>query len=241
MKRKVLITGAAGRIGSFLIDHLPAEYELLLSDIRRPAHLGGLPFVQADIGNVEQLQALCQGVDMVVHLAAEPNEQAGWESLLPKNVIGVYNMFEAAHRAGCRRVVFASSVHTVFGYPPDVQVHTPMPVRPPNLYGATKVWGETVARVYADQKNLSIICLRFGWVVDRNDPQIRLDHPYLDLTLTYHDLTKLVIASINTGLHFGIFHGVSNNRWKRLDISDTRAQLGYEPEDDGFEIAMRRG
>lgn len=241
MKRKVLITGAAGKIGSFLIDHLPNHYELILSDIRRPADLRGWPFIEADISNIEQAQTLCRGVDTVIHLAADPNVDAVWESLLPKNIVGVYNVFEAAHQAGVRRVVFASSVHTVFGYPPDMQVHTHMPVRPPNLYGATKVWGEAIARVYADQKNLSVICLRFGWVVERDDPQIRLDHPYLDLTLTYHDLTKLVIASINTGLHFGIFHGVSNNRWKRLDISDTRAQLDYEPEDDGFEIAMRRG
>ena len=240
MKRKVLITGAAGRIGSFLTSHLPDRYDLILSDIRQPADTHGHSFVEADITEFEQIQSLCQGVDTVVHLAADSNTGAKWESLLPRNIIGAYNMFEAAHQSGCRRVVFASSINAVYGYPRDVQVHTDMPVRPPNLYGATKAWGEAVARFYADEKEISILCLRFGWVVDRDDPEIRMDHPYLDITLTYHDLTKLVVASIEADVHFGIFHGVSDNRWKRLDISDTRSILGYEPEDDGFEIAQGR-
>jgi hypothetical protein len=76
-------------------------------------------------------------------------------------------------------------------------------------------------------------------VVDRHSDHIRLDHPYLDIALTYHDLTKLVAASIEAlaDLRFGVFHGVSNNRWKRLDISDAHRLLGYEPEDDAFAIA----
>jgi nucleoside-diphosphate-sugar epimerase len=114
-----------------------------------------------------------------------------------------------------------------------------MPVRPLNLYGASKAWGEAVACFYADQKNISAICLRFGWVVERESKHIRLDHPYLDIALTYHDLARLVAASIDAPdeLRFGVFHGVSNNRWKRLDISDARRLLGYEPEDDAFAIA----
>jgi nucleoside-diphosphate-sugar epimerase len=116
-----------------------------------------------------------------------------------------------------------------------------MPVRPLNLYGASKAWGEAVACLYADQRNLSAICLRFGWVIGRENLQAHADHPWLDIVLTYHDLAKLVTASIEAPdeLRFGIFHGVSNNRWKRLDISDARKVLGYEPEDDAFELAKR--
>ena len=239
MKRKVLMTGASGRIGRFLTAHLPDRYDLVLSDIVEPADTRGFSFVKADITDFEAVLALCQGVDTVIHLAANPNMEAVWESLLPLNIEGAYHVFEAAHQAGCRRVIFASSINAVFGYPPDVQVHANMPTRPPNLYGATKVWGEAVACYYADQKNISTICLRFGWVVDRGDPSIRLDHPYLDITLTYHDLTKLIAASIDAPdeVRFGIFHGLSDNRWKRLDIRDTQSVLGYEPEDDGFAIA----
>ncbi|HET9221864.1 MAG TPA: NAD(P)-dependent oxidoreductase [Roseiflexaceae bacterium] len=239
MKRDVLITGAAGRIGSSLTRDLAGRYNLSLTDMRSPDDTGGFPFVKADIADLDAMHQLCQGVDTVVHLAADPSMEATWESLLPRNLVGLYNVFQAAHEAGCRRVIFASSVNAVFGYPKDVQVRTDMPVRPLNLYGASKAWGEAVACFYADQRALSAICLRFGWVIERDSDLIRPDHPYLDIALTYDDLTRLVIASIDAPdtLRFGVFHGVSNNRWKRLDISDARALLGYAPEDDAFAIA----
>jgi nucleoside-diphosphate-sugar epimerase len=241
MKRKVLLTGAAGRIGSFLTAHLADRYEFVLSDIKEPADLHGFPYIEADITDLEAMKGLCQGIDTVLYLAADPRMEAPWESLLPNNLIGAYTIFQAAHEAGCRRVIFASSVNAVFGYPPEVQVRTDMPVRPLNLYGASKAWGEAVACFYADQRNLSTICLRFGWVIDRESSRIQVDHPWLDIGLTYHDLAKLVVASLEAPdqLRFGIFHGVSNNRWKRLDISDARKILGYEPEDDAFVLAER--
>jgi uronate dehydrogenase len=241
MKRKVLLTGAAGRIGSFLTGYLADRYEFVLSDLKEPAELHGFPYIEADITDLEAIKGLCQGVDTVLYLAADPRMEAPWESLLPNNLIGAYTIFQAAHEAGCRRVIFASSVNAVFGYPAELQVQTDMPVRPLNLYGASKAWGEAVACFYADQRNLSAICLRFGWVTDREDSQLQADHPWLDIVLTYHDLAKLVVASLEAPdeLRFGIFHGVSNNRWKRLDISDARKVLGYEPEDDAFVLAER--
>ena len=238
-KRKVLLTGAAGRIGSFFAGHEANRYDFVLTDVRQPADAHGHPFVTADISDMEAMRRLCQGIDTVVHLAADPSTEATWESLLPRNIIGLYNVFQAAHEAQCRRMIFASSVNAVSGYPSDVQVHTNMPVRPPNLYGATKVWGEAVACFYADQRGLSSICLRFGWVISRDSKQLRPDHYLLDMALTYEDLARLVVSSIEApdDLRFGIFHGVSNNRWKRLDISDARAMLGYAPEDDSFALA----
>jgi nucleoside-diphosphate-sugar epimerase len=238
-RTKILLTGAAGRIGSFLTRHLADRYDFVLTDVRTPAETHGFPFVEADITDLAALRSLCQGVDTVVHLAADPSTQATWESLLPRNIIGVQHIFQAAQEAGCRRVIFASSVNAVSGYPHEIQVHTNMPVRPPNLYGATKAWGEAVACYYADQRGLSAICLRFGWVVSRDSEQLKAHRNLLDMVLTYEDLTRLVRASIDApdDLRFGIFHGVSNNRWKRLDISDARALLGYAPEDDAFALA----
>jgi nucleoside-diphosphate-sugar epimerase len=117
-----------------------------------------------------------------------------------------------------------------------------MPVRPGNLYGATKAWGEAVACFYADQKALSAICLRFGAVQPRDSQWINHENGLIDMILTYEDLARLVVASIEApaDLHFGIFHGVSNNRWKRLDIGDARELLGYEPVDDAFDIVAER-
>ena len=245
-KRTVLITGGAGRIGQFITNQWQSQYAITLTDIKEPAQTYGFPFVQADLSDFSAVQPLCTNMDTVVHLGADPRMEAPWESLLPNNLIATYNVFEAARLAGCRRVIFASSVNAVFGYPDDVQVHTNMPVYPINLYGATKCWGEAVARYYAHTHGLSAICLRFGAVSQRPAPQsnfndrYRIDHPYLDIILTLEDLTQLVAKSIEApdDLSYGVYHGVSNNRWKRLDIDDARAQIDYHPTDDAFTFAL---
>lgn len=245
MKRKILLTGAAGRIGSFLTQQWKESYDLLLTDVRAPKETFGFPFVEANLADFAAVRALCTGIDTVVHLGADPRMEAPWESLLPNNVIGTYNAFEAAHQAGCRRIIFASSINAVFGYPADVQVQTNMPVYPINLYGATKCWGEALGRYYAHTHKLSSICLRFGAVSYRpgQDPhydnRYDLSHPYIDIILTMEDLTKLVTASVEAkdDLMYGVYHGISNNRWKRLDLTDARDEIGYAPEDDAFAFA----
>ncbi len=245
MKRKILLTGAAGRIGTFLTDQWKERYELHLTDMREPTETHGFPFTQVNIADYDALYKLCEGVDTVVHMGADPSMDASWESLLPNNVIGTYNAFEAAHQAGCRRIIYASSVNAVLGYPTDVQVHTEMPVYPINLYGATKCWGEAVARYYSQTHGLSSICLRFGAVSQRpnNDQhadRYAIDHDYIDIILTMEDLTDLVTKSIEAPdeIDFGIYHGVSDNRWKRLDITTARDEIGYKPQDDAIAIAL---
>jgi nucleoside-diphosphate-sugar epimerase len=239
MKRKVLITGAAGRIGSFITAQWTDRYDLVLTDVREPQSTHGFPFHQVNLSDFDAVRPLCDGVDTVVHLGADPSMEAPWESLLPNNLIATYHVFESAHQAGARRVIFASSVNAVFGYPPDIQVKLDMPIRPINLYGATKVWGEGVASSYACSTNLSCISLRFGWVVDKDNPSILPDHRYLDIAFTYEDLTNLVQGAIDApdDLKLGVFHGVSNNQWKRLDITESVRQLGYNPQHDSFAIA----
>ncbi len=244
--RKVLITGAAGRIGQWLVQEFNGRYDLVLTDTNEPQVRHDFPFTQANLADLDALRRLCRGVDTIVHLAAEPFKDAPWENLWEPNVLGLYHVFQAAHEASCRRVVYASSINAVAGYPSDMQVHTALPPRPLNLYGATKVWGEAVASFYADQRGLSAICLRFGWVASRKDlewPGLRERPQMLSMTLTYEDLARLVAASIDAPDHlrFGIYHGVSNNRWKRLDITDARRELGYEPQDDAFELIEHIG
>ena len=238
-KRSVLITGAAGRIGMYLSRRLADRYDLRLTDVTPLGEPADRRFVKADIGDLETMRSICKGIDTVVHLAADPSTEATWESLLPRNIVGLYHVFQAAHEASCRRIVFASSINAVGGYPGEMQIRTDMPVRPGNLYGATKAWGEAVACFYADRLGLSAICLRFGWVLDRNSAHLAPEQRHLDMVLTYEDLAKLVVASVEApdDLRFGIYHGVSNNRWKRLDITDARKALGYEPEDDAFVLA----
>src|SRR5712692_6543435 len=101
-KRKVLITGAAGRIGSFIRPFLADRYDLSLTDNRPIADSDGLLCVQCDITDLGAVRELCAGIDTVIHLAADYRREATWESLLPNNIIGAYNVFEAAHQAGCK-------------------------------------------------------------------------------------------------------------------------------------------
>src|SRR5262245_52591327 len=136
MKRKVLITGAAGRIGSFITAQWVDRYDLILTDVRAPKETFGFPFNQLNLSDFDGVRPLLNGVDTVVHLGADPSMDAPWDSLLPNNLISTYNVFESAHQAGARRVIFASSVNAVFGYPRDIQVKLDMPIRPINLYGA---------------------------------------------------------------------------------------------------------
>jgi len=242
MKRKILLTGASGRIGSFFLKTYKEDYDFVLTDKREPAETHGYPFHLADLSDFDAVRSLCDGVDTVVHLGADPSMQAMWESLLPNNVIATYNIFEAARLAGCRRVIFASSINAVFGYPADVQVHTEMPIFPINLYGATKCWGEALGRYYSATHGVSSICLRFGAVQPRDSGHIDLEHPYIDIILTWDDCARLIAASVNAAdtISFGIYHGVSENRYKRLDISNARRELGYAPQDDAFAMAKER-
>lgn len=237
-KEKILITGAAGRIGQRLLGHWRDRYDFVLTDKRTPEKTHGFPFTEANLSDMETIRSLFTNVHTVIHLANDANPRATWESLLPNNVIANYNVFQLALEQGCKRVIFASSVNAVASYPADVQVTTNMPVAPPNLYGATKAWGEALGRFYADQKGLSVICLRLGWVTDSNNKRLTPDFPLLDIALTYDDLLRLFDACLAaTSVRFGMFHGISDNRFKRLDISDTRRVLGYEPKDDAYVLA----
>jgi len=236
---RILLTGAAGRIGRVVTAGLAGRYDLLLTDANPPIETRGFPFVQADISDAEQIRPLCRGINTVIHLAASSELETPWEALLRNNIIGLQHVFQAASESGCRRVIFASSTHVADGHPPGRRLPAGAPVLPLTLYGASKAWGEAVASVYARPDSLSAICLRLGWVLPGDDPLITLENRRLDNILTYDDLVRLIVASIEApdGLHFGIFYGLSDNRRKRSDISDTRRLLHYQPRDDAFEIA----
>ncbi len=243
MTRKILLTGAAGKIGSYFHNTYAGEYEFVLTDIAEPADTKGAPFTQADLSDFDAVRPLFDGIDTVIHLGADPSMDASWESLLPNNVIAAYNVFEAARQAGCRRVVFASSINAVLGYPRDQQVHTSQPVYPINLYGATKCWGEALARYYSAAHGLSSLCLRFGAVQYRDSEWIHWDHEYVDIIQTMEDNAGLIAAAVEAGedVLFGNFHGISDNQFKRLDMTDTKEILNYAPQDDAFKMARRRG
>jgi hypothetical protein len=193
--------------------------------------------VVADLGDLEKLKDICEGVDTVVHMAGDPSPSATWQELLDANIIGTYNMFVAAKAAGCRRVIHASSIHAVSGYPADVQVKTSEPVNPGDLYGVSKCFGEALGRYVAEKEGLSVITLRIGAFQPLEAAKKEENISMLDGFVSHRDLHQLIEKCIDVeNVKFAILHGLSDNRFKRLDISDARELVGYQPQDDFTEL-----
>jgi len=246
LRRKVLVTGAAGNIGSYFAEHSHHRYDLRLmirpSDEKEKANAVARirnfgEVVTAELDDLDRMKELCRGIDTVVHLAANPSPNTTWDSAIKNNITGTYHTFVAAKSAGCRRVIYASSIHAVSGYTADVQVQTNEPVNPGDLYGVTKCFGEALARYMAEKEGVSAICLRIGAFQPHESAESEQGVWMLDAWVSRRDLNQLIEKSIDVEtLKFAILHGLSDNRFKRLDISDARELVGYAPQDDLTEV-----
>ena len=231
-RRRVLITGAAGRVGAYLGRHMQNLYDLRLADIRPldyevgPSH----ERLELDITKLDQMQRACRDMDTIVHLAANPSPSATfYGSLLEPNVIGMFNAFQAAADQKCRRMVFASSLVAVLGYDPQVAVTADMAANPPYVYGACKAFGEALACAFHHQFGLSTVSIRFGAVRDEPPPG---DPSEQTIWITKADATHLVACCIEAeGIDFAIVHGLSDHRVCNFDISQTGELVGYRPRD----------
>ena len=222
---RVLVTGAAGRIGSGFLSHVADRYLLRATDLPS-SRVAADDFVPADLADPVGLARACEDVDTVVHLGADPRLDADWDSLLPNNIIGCRNLFEAALAAGVRRVVFASSVHAVSGYPADKQVSADDPVNPGNLYGVTKAFGGALGRFYAEQHGMSVIALRVGAFYEGD--QAPDPNPHNDFLHTAaDDLYRIMVRAIEVrGVRFAVVNAISEQVAGRLDLTVTRDLLG---------------
>ena len=242
-KRCVLITGAAGRIGRPLVELVHERYDLRLI-VRREKDRADLePFGKVVVGDISRdgtIRNACEDIDTVVHLAADPSAHASWESLHPNNIVAAYNTFQAAVEARCRRIVFASSVHAVSGYPKGYQVHSEDPVNPGDLYGVSKCFGEAMARYVAVQKGLSAIVLRIGAYQSRDEARKSGKVGMMGLFLSHRDTNQLICRAIEDNrLRFAIVHALSDNLFNRMDITEARELLNYDPQDDFTQMNPR--
>ncbi len=237
-KRRVLVTGAAGRIGSYFAAHGAADkYDLRLMvrptdpGVDKIRHLGEV--VEGDLADLAALKRFCMGVDTVLHLAANAGASTPWAEILNTNIVGTYHVFAAAKSAGVRRVVFASSIHAVSGYAGDVQVKTNDPVNPGDIYGVSKAFGEALCRYMAEQEGVSAIAIRIGAFQPIEAAQNENSYRMMDAFVSERDLDQLMHRCIDDEtLRFAVFHGLSGNRFQRMDITSARELVGYAPEDD---------
>jgi NAD+ dependent glucose-6-phosphate dehydrogenase len=233
--KRVLITGAAGRIGSSLAEQLKDRYRLRVHYHHNiPEHPPVADRVIADVSVFEQIAPALEGMDAVVHMAGDPSTRASWESVRARNIDGTYNVLEAARRAGCKKVVFASTNHVMGMYDRDQEwpVYSTLPVRPDSLYGVSKAFGEALGRHYHDQFGLSVICLRIGWFLPRPRDEISRW-----MWLSPRDCAQVTWRAIESDLGFGVFYAISRNGRRHWDLTDTMEKLGYRPEDDAEDYA----
>jgi len=235
--RRVLLTGASGGIGTRLRRLLKPLYpELILSDIRPPGDLlPGETFIQADLADAGAVHAMMQGIDGVIHLGGYSVE-GPWDAILNANIVGAYNVFEAARLAYVQRIVFASSNHVVGFYPRSQTIGVDEHVLPDSRYGVSKAFGEALAALYAYKHGLGALCIRIGNVDDRP-----VDERRLAIWLNPEDLVSLIRVGLQRpGLVYEIVYGMSGN--KRAWWDNTRAgELGYKPQgraEDHVEGAM---
>ena len=246
MADRVLVTGMSGLIGGAVRRHLEGRFRLRALN-RRP--VAGVETVQADIADLPAIRPAFAGVDVTVHLAASTRADAPWPEVLAQNVIGTYNVFEAAREAGVRRVVYASSGATVSGWERDdpyralvagrygelgeggwPRLTHETPSRPHGLYGASKVWGEALARHYSDVHGLSMLCLRIGAVNDADRPS---EPRHFSVWCSQRDIARMVQHCIEApdSLRFDVFFVTSDNRWGCRDPGHARAVLRLEAQD----------
>ncbi len=226
--KKLVLTGAAGRLGSYLREPLTQLCEELVSsdlveDIGKT--YPGECYQKADLNSLEEIEALLDGAEMVVHFGAIGDE-APFEQILGPNIIGAYNIWEAAHRKGLRRVVYASSIHAVGMHKRQDFIGTDAPHRPDTFYGLAKCFAEDLASMYWDKRGLEAVCMRILSCAQVTNARA------LGTWLSYDDLIQLVTRAIDTPTTgFSVVYGVSNN--DRAPVDNGKAQfLGYRPKDN---------
>ena len=224
--KTVLITGAAGDVGTHLRRELAGKYALRLSDRRPLKAQRGERFLKADISRMADAMKITRGVDAIVHLGGYSVE-GPWKAILDANIVGCYNVFEAARRNRVKRIVFATSNHAVGFYRRDQTIDHRVYTAPDGRYGVSKVFGEALASLYAYKYGMQVFCIRIGNV----NPE-PIDKRRLSIWLSPRDLAQLVSIGIDhPGIQFEIVYGVSGNTRSWYDNSNA-ARLGYRPQDD---------
>lgn len=223
--KKILVTGAAGGIGTSLRKLLKGVYpSIRWSDINKPADLAkDEEFVAADLSNLAQVEKIVDGVEGIVHLGGFSVE-GPWDTILNANIVGCYNLFEAAHRKGVKRVIFASSNHAVGFYPRQRKIGVDEPVRPDSRYGISKAFGEAVGAFYAYKHGMRVTNIRIG-----NFGEKPLDQRRLAIWLKPEDLVQLIrIGLEHPDIRYEIFFGCSDNERSWWD-NEQAFRYGYKP------------
>jgi NAD+ dependent glucose-6-phosphate dehydrogenase len=253
-KKKVLVTGLSGLVGTALRSEFEERYELSSLSRYGTDGMDDAHYFKGNIAELDTMMPAFEGQHTVVHLAADRSANANWESALRNNFVGVYNVYEAAKRAGVKRVVFGSSQHAIGGYYQDEpyktilagkldQVERPfklidetVPIRPDGYYGASKAYAEGLGSYYAEYHGISSINIRIGWTISDDDPTC--GGGGLAMWLSHRDTAQIHVKAVDApdSLMYTVVFAMSNNTWNIFSLDKAREILGYEPQDDAGEV-----
>jgi len=229
--KTVLITGAAGDVGSYLRRELAGKYRLRLSDKKALAKSKSETYMRADISKMADALKITRGVDAIVHLGGYSVE-GPWEAIHKANIVGCYNMFEAARKNKVKRILFATSNHAVGFYRRDQTIDHRVYIKPDGRYGVSKVFGEALGSLYADKYGMQVYLMRIGNVNPKP-----LDKRRLSIWISPRDIAQLVSIGIDhPDIRFEIVYGVSGNSRSWYDNSNA-VRLGYQPQDNAEDFA----
>ncbi len=256
-KKRVLVTGLSGLVGTALRPEFEERYEL--SSLSRYG-TDGMDDSHNFKGNIAELDTIIpafEGQHTVVHLAADRSANATWESALRNNFVGVYNVYEAAKRTGVKRVVFGSSQHAIGGFYQDEpyktilagkfdQVKRPfklidetVPIRPDGYYGASKAYAEGLGSFYSEFHGISSNNIRIGWTISNDNPTS--NGGGLAMWLSHRDTAQIHVKAVDApdSLMYTVVFAMSNNYWNIFSLDKARKVLGYEPQDDAGTVIDR--
>lgn len=246
-QNNILITGSSGLIGKILLQYLPSEYTITGVDVTKSSDKRTSV---ANLQNINEIKHHYADIDTVIDLAGISNLDADWNQIYNNNIPATYNCFEAAKQNKVKRIIYASSNHVTGLYesePPysdvisgnyhkvDVSkfnhLNSSSKIKPDSPYGIGKSFGESAAKYYSEKFGISVICLRIGTVNKYNKP---MDIRQFATLLTHRDLVQLVLKSINakSDIKYEIFYGVSNNKWRIWDLTESATKISYEPQDN---------
>jgi len=234
MLKKIVLTGAAGYLGDMCRGPLSQMCETLVStdivDAKSDLHPNET-FIKADIGVFDEVAALMDGVEMVVHFGSIADE-ASWDRIFHSNMISAYNIWESAYQAGARRIVYASSIHAVGMYGKDQFIDSDVRQRPDTFYGLAKCFGENLGSLYWDKRGLEAVAMRILSATPKPG-----NSRALGTWQSPDDAVQMVLKAVTSPtVGYTVVYGVSNN--DRAGVDNSKASfLGYRPKDNAEDFA----
>ena len=246
---KIGITGAEGTIGSVLRKGLSKKYKIISFTLQTQ----DFESVQIDLSNNNEIKGKFEGLDALIHLAADPRPEATWETIKKNNIEATFNVYNEVKNAGIKKIIFASTNHTQHG---DTLLSTPETLdlkknkilslenntNPDSLYAVSKLFGEDLGKYFSEQHKIKFIGLRIGWIVKGDDPTIMCGTPSEDylrsMYLSHRDCIQVFERALESSRNYLIAYAISNNSRKVFDLKETSRTLDFYPADDSENYFM---